>query len=452
MQMVNFNDLVYAFQEGGDPLVYGGTSFAPHTPTNIAKGNAALSAFGRIWASDDTGTFLQYSALLNGDEWDYLGNAGAGGFELRHVWEGVDTIQAIREFNGTLVVFGANNIVVWSDGQGSELGMDPNSMYVVDITHGLGCYARDSVVEVDGDMWFLADSGIHSLSRVVEQRSNPLDNLSKYVHDELMARARNTYYKDIKAVYSPEERFVLFSFPDGSVGEETGSAYCFDSRSRLEDGAAICIGKWSTLVPKSMVRHTERKELLMFCGIANPAGVLVRSFSDNACGVYAGYIDPRAETSDPIVPYQMRYATGWSDFGVPYMKITKRLRSTMYVLGESEVSFQIWYDFNNFAYSTPTAVKVGEGSSTDYWTNPQSGTGVFLPVDEGIEWSDDPGGVDAQAAKAGEWASTAVPVIVSVPGIGGTGEYVKLGVQARIAGSQLSLQELSLYTKQGRLV
>jgi hypothetical protein len=52
-----------------------------------------------------------------------------------------------------LVVFGKNHIVMWADKAGSEIGLDPTALEVVDTIEGTGCIARDSVaVTGEGDI------------------------------------------------------------------------------------------------------------------------------------------------------------------------------------------------------------------------------------------------------------------------------------------------------------
>jgi hypothetical protein len=284
MQFVNFKDQVFGWQDGGEIVVYAGELFSDFHPTVGDKqrplGGVALSAFGRLWAADIGGTFLQYSALLNENDWHYPDpTSDSGGFELKNVWQGTDTIQALSEFNGSLVVFGEKNILVWSDGEGSDVGLDPLNMYVVDTIPKLGCIARDSVQNVDGDLWFLSDSGVMSLTRLIQEKSNPIQNLSYNVQGDILKRGEATNKKAIRSVYSPDERFYLLSFPSGGFCNEQGEVYCFDTRGTLEDGSARCIGVWDGLVPRAMV-HNHQKDIVIYITSSNAV-----------IGVYQGYKD-----------------------------------------------------------------------------------------------------------------------------------------------------------------
>ena len=104
----------------------------------------AHAAFGRIWAVDDDKQTVRYCALLDETKWATA--SGGGSIDMRNVWSnGMDYVTAISSIGSNLVIFGRKHIVIYTDGSGSELGVDPTQMYVVDIIEGTGCVARDSL-------------------------------------------------------------------------------------------------------------------------------------------------------------------------------------------------------------------------------------------------------------------------------------------------------------------
>src|SRR5690606_29836653 len=113
---------VYGAQQGHALIVSTNGDFAHVTGTTVPDGNCVLAAYGRLWVSNANGTDLHYSALLNGEDYD---GSDAGVLDLRNVWPGTDTINAIAAHNGFLIVFGTKNIVVYADPTGSVLGIDP---------------------------------------------------------------------------------------------------------------------------------------------------------------------------------------------------------------------------------------------------------------------------------------------------------------------------------------
>lgn len=438
MQFVTFNDELYGWQDGGTVIKYNGTNFADFTASSgtIAQSGVALAAFGRIWAVDSTGTFLQYCGLLDATNWDFATpGSDSGGFEFTNVFQGTDTIKGLAEFNGSLIVFGENNVIVWDDGQGSDLGLDPLNMYVADTLSGIGCVARDSIQNIDGDLWFLSNSGLMSLTRQLSERSNPMQNLSFNVQGELLSRLAVTTNENIRALYSPEERFYLLSMP--SAGDlENGVCYVFDTRGRLEDGSARCVGVWSVFVPRAMTR-TSSKDIMVYLAYTSPNGFpggAGEFAAEVAVGIYSGYSDPQEDAaSDPVVAYTMEWRSGWSNFDSPYIKLPKRLRSIVYTTGTIPLVFKIWYDFAiqpSGTYTTTVSTVTGDSE----WAE--------------AEWSAASGGGYSGA----EWSGGLGPSIASIPGVTGTGEYIKLGLSAQVGGSEVAIQEMSVYMKQGRLI
>jgi len=287
IQFVNFNDAVFGWQQGGSgPVQYSGTTFSNLTGTDVPTGDAAVSAFGRIWAVDSNGTDVRYCSLLDASDWEDGGAGDAGVIALKNVWTGTDTVVALAEFNNQLVVFGKENIVIWNDGTGSELGIDPTQIQVVDTIEGIGCIARDSVQNIDGDLWFLSNSGVHSLGRLTREKSNPLKNLSQNVQDDLRIRLNQTTVTNIRSVYSPIDRFYLLSLPSTVATQETGVAYCFDTRGVLDNGSTRCVGIWDEHVPRAVFR-TNDLTLVSFIMQGLPATVN-SSVSETSIGVYGG--------------------------------------------------------------------------------------------------------------------------------------------------------------------
>jgi hypothetical protein len=225
-KFVNFNGNVYGLQTGHPLIVWNGSgNFTTVTASNgsVPNGNELLSAFGRLWGPDSTGQLLKYSLLLDATQWS---TTGAGSFNLTAVWgSGNDTIVALAAYNNLLVVFGSRNIILWGSPTGSILGMDPSTMYVVDMIAGVGCIARDSVKSINGeDLVFLSYNGLQSLKRVIIERSNATRNISQNVRDNLMAIATLENPNNIKSTYDAVSGFYLLSMPAGQ------SMFMFDTK------------------------------------------------------------------------------------------------------------------------------------------------------------------------------------------------------------------------------
>jgi hypothetical protein len=147
-KMVNFNDKVYFFQRGYEPLVYdnaGGAVIKLSTVagaagvTSAMYGNEVLAAYGRLWTADFSTdkSKVYWSDLLIGHDWT---GGTSGAIDISKVWpDGHDEIVALAAHNNLLIIFGKHSIVVYS-------GADaPATMALADTVSGVGCVGRDTV-------------------------------------------------------------------------------------------------------------------------------------------------------------------------------------------------------------------------------------------------------------------------------------------------------------------
>ena len=121
-QFCNFSDRVMGIQNGHTLISKAATgNFSAVTSTGTAtapSGNCIHSAFGRLWAQQDstsTGkSIILYTDLLDHDGWqtanaiNTLGNRGA-------VANGYDELVAISSFDNFLIAFLRNSIVVYNN-------------------------------------------------------------------------------------------------------------------------------------------------------------------------------------------------------------------------------------------------------------------------------------------------------------------------------------------------
>lgn len=395
-QFVNYNGRVLGFQQGEAPIDRTTGNFADLVAASgsVPTGNCAVTHSGRIWAADADKQVIKYCALLDQTHW----LTGAGSIDMSSVWpHGTDEITALAMYNGQMVVFGKNKVVLFGDGQGSALGIDPANIYVVDTIVGTGCIARDSVQQVEGgDLLFLSAQGVQSLGRLIQEKSNPIRNVSANVRDYLTTLVAAETASKIRSTYSPINSFYLLTLP--TVSE----VFCFDTSARMEDGT-FRVTEWTT----------------SYTALANAvSGTLYTALT----GV-GGKIGTYATSADNGVQYLFDYVSAWLDLGpeaAQYVKILKNITALVYIsLGATvflkwDLDFQGDFDFR--AASVPT-VGISE------WNVMEWGLG---------EWS---GGLSLRSL--GSPAS-------------GNGQYIRVGAQILLAGD-VSLQQITLYTKIGRL-
>lgn len=397
----NFNGKLLGFQSGQKLAVYTGSgSFATVTEASgtAPTGGVALAAYGRVWQLDADNQTIKYSALLDETRWAEAD--GGGIIDMRNVWtQGMDVVTAIWAFNGALVVFGRNHIVFWTDGKGSELGIDPTQMYVVDTVAGTGCLSWQTIQPVgETDLIFLSPNGVQSVQRLLTERSAPISTLSKYVRDELLYQLQSETIANIRSTYNPLTGFYALSFP------LTGQTWVFDQRRRWkdEDGDELSVVTRWDIAPTAM--YTLRNNATY---LAVTAGRIGQYLGDN----------------DEGDAFRFIYQSPWLDLGEDFanrLKILKRLGAILFVRNETAVIFKWNVDFDDgFEFLTRTV----SGDAAAEW-----GSG---------EWG------------AAEWSGGLALRILKVPARG-RGQYYRIGVEADVNG-EFALQQAELFTKIGRL-
>lgn len=410
--LVNFNDFVIGFQSGEKPLIYNGTTGSQVADANAPTGGVGTSAFGRVWAFASDGTTLKYSALLDHTNWT---TAGAGSLDLSSIWLDNDSGVAVTAYNNLLIVFGKRNILVFEDGSGSELGIDPTTMIVRDTIPGIGCLSQYSVQLVGGDVWFLNDSrDMISLKRaILEQKGGDLVPLSKNVSDLLRDTIDSGSFdlSRLRSAYSPKDRFYLLSLPTESAAgahDEVGKVFVFDTRQFLEDGAARCVGTWNQLVPTVIWPRTNGDLLFSLESVTGQV-FHYHNYADNG------------------TTYRMTYESGWLDLLAQTeisgaLLILKRLNGLFYFGITTDVIMKWAFDFRTI-FNT-RALEFTAGGGTAEWGS--------------SEWA------------VGEWGGGTSLGEKKVSG-SGTGKYIKIGIDATIDGGAFAIQYIDLLAKIGRM-
>ena len=371
----------YGFQRLGDiatnlPTGHTVSSFTP---------NCVMTAYGRVWAaniSGDTQT-VYFSDLLNPAEWQ----TGTSGYlNISEVVPNNDPIVAIANHNGFLIIFCTKHIVIYRN------PVDPSNMALEDVIVGVGCIARDSVTSIGTDLLFLASTGVHSLQRVIQEKSLPFRDVSKNVRDELLTLVNSETAKNIKSTYFPTDAFYLLSLPS------SGFVYCFDTRGVLENGAARTT-IWKQITPTAFC-VTQARDLY----IGKP-----------------GYIGKYELYEDNGETYRMSYFTNYFDFGsATTNKILKRINVT--AIGGS---------------AQPIAIKWGYDYTRNYFSR-----GIVLQRVEVWEY----GTAEYNIAT---FTNGIALDIANIPA-SGSGTVLQLGFESDIDGTPLSIQKIDFFLKQGK--
>jgi hypothetical protein len=411
----SFQNNVYFFQANHAPLKYvaGATALVliPDSGSvSPPQGDELLAGFGRLWitsvANEDYKIYG--SALLDGDTWAGSGNSWLT-LDLTNVWpQGYDSVVALAEHNGYLVVFGKRSIILYQDVVGAQGGTlsstTADTIRLYDTIEGVGCIARDSVQSTGTDLLFLSNRGLMSLGRLIQEKALPLNDISKNVRTDFVNAVNNEIAAGnghtIRSIYSAKHAFYIITLP------VSNTVYCFDVRQPLEDGS-FRVTTWRGLIPLALTVFAN-DELIMGLGkIGTEQPALVK---------YDTY-------NDGSESYEMKYFSHPQNFGnSTNLKFLKKMNVTV-IGGAGETAVLNWgYDYsNNFIKQAVTF-----GLSSDAYFNESE-----------FNEAEYTGGV-----------------LVNEPSINtsGSGVEITVGIETTINGSPFSIQKIDLHALLGRFI
>ena len=404
-KMVNFNDSIYFYQRGYQPLIYNtiasGTSGGANSDvvtlssvnsaaglTSSMYGNEVLAAYGRLWTADfasDKST-IYWSDLLAGHIWT---GGSSGSIDISKVWpDGYDEIVALSAHNDHLIIFGKRSIVVYSG------ATTPSSMALADTVSGVGCVDRDTVQATGTDVLFLSQTGLKSFGRTIQEKSMPISSLSGTITKDIIATltAETDFFK---SVYHPEENFYLITFVSQDI------TFCFDVRGTLEENGAYRATRWRDTGFTSYSRQDNGTLL-----IGSAQGI----------GKYSGYQDNGGS-------YRFQYTSPELSFGDPAkLKFLKKIRPTIFGGEDSNIFFRWAYDFNSSASSA--TITLSSDATSEYnvaqYNIDQFSSGQFLSRNN-----------------------------VNTTGSGGT---LAINMESDIDGKEMSLQEINVLALVGKTI
>ena len=451
-QMAQLNDKFFFVQSLHEPLYYDSSDGTIKTvtlsnPSSDGYPNCVHAAFGRLWVSDfdNNSTVFAWSSLLDGTVWN---THGAGLLQSSEYWpSGFDSVVAITAHNNFLVLFGQNNILIYTTTSDVL-----NDLQLSDTIEGLGCIGRDTIQSTGTDLLFIDSTGVRSLMRTVQEKSIPIGDISMNVRDEFQTALALEDTSDIKGIFHNEDNFYSCFLPTNP------KTYVFDTWKPLESGAARAT-VWSDIAITCGLRT--RNRTTYFAGLGG-----VYLYQGNSDVHLDGTSAPYAVIESPI---RMEYYTHPLDFGSGANLIFPKQVDVTLIGGTLGTLMCSWgYDYQN-----PTARGIEKPISNDIAGNTWGGN---LPPDgTGAEWSG--GGsatdvvltFDGQASVLtfdgtgnillpntadgvlGYWTeSTAVSQLKY--NIWGSGRNITVGFTSKILGSKVSIQELNIQVLQGRIL
>lgn len=417
------NDNAFFFHPTEDAVFYSGSAASASTVASngsaqgsIPNGDVVMAAYGRLFVAgdpDDPFT-VKFSTVNNGFVWGDGTNPDgidaitgttpanipntAGTLNLRTVFTaGPSPITGLGAINGRLIIFCEDAIIIYADNDGTNVNLDPFTLRLVEVITGVGCVSGDTIHNTGDDIIFLSKSGVRSLGRTIQEQSQPFNDYSKNIRDDLVQLIQlESESKDIKAVYSETNAFYLLHFPSAST------TYCFDTRQLLQDGAAR-VTRWPDTDFSYLYQGRDR----LYLG------------KDNDLAIYKGF-------DDNGVSYTMNYKGTFLDLGdATVVKFLKRIRAAVIGVSNQEFTFNALFDYEDnldFERTYTTNIKT-------------AGTSLYGLAEFGIS----------------TYAGGQILDNIQMPA-SGSGTVVQIGFTAEISIGPLSLQKLDLYLKTGRTI
>ena len=416
---VHFKDDLFLFAKDIPFMKYdgaGGWQAVEHTPpTDIAAidGDIAISAYGRLWVSGVDGDYqtIYYSDLLREDQWydasaDPEDDFNTGGkINVSEYWPiEYDEIVNIHAHNGLLIVFGRQSILLYGNaGNGDPAG--ENGLFLQDAISYVGLIERDAICNTGTDVVFCDDTGIRSLGRVIQEKSNPISEPSLNVKRDFMEMIRleresESLVKGVRLCYFPNKALFVALFRSTSI------AYAFNTERPSTTGGAR-VTRWTDCHFSSMYFAETLEKSIPYLGGRRNRAVLK----------YAGF--------DDDFPYEFRFesmALGIS--GGQMLDVFSK--SIIYLLSSQAIPISataLWgFDgYLNFSY--------------DFKTDPKGSTEYNV-----AEW-----GIDEYIGpNTGVWRNKVNTM--------GSGTFFRVGLTAQVENTGFSIQEIAANTAVGRLV
>ena len=420
--IIHFNNALYIFSKDNPALIYDGSVLRkmsdeanyipPQDDTGVIAasidGEVALAAYGRLWVAGVGGDYnsIYYSDLLIGNQW-YDGKAApddtqntGGIIDVAQYWpKGGDKIVAIKAHNNFLVVFGRESILVYANAAtGDPAGQD--GIYLQDSLKNIGCVARDAAVNTGSDVLFVDDSGIRSLGRTIQEKSVPIGDLSRNVRGDIRRVIGEADQSRICLDYWPAEDITVCLFPD------TTQAFVM-SALQPSDTGGMKMTKWNRCFFNKMHYHEHKGSTEMLLGSNVDSRGLLK---------YTGY----TEYNDK--PYQFKWSSMPLDFGSPTnAKLLKSIDYTVFSLFEETSATARWgFDGN---LTRKKAINI-DALIPAYYSEATFGDTTF--------------GASGSTIRRYKINTT------------GSGDLVRVGLDVKIKGNEVSIQEINVQTLLGR--
>jgi hypothetical protein len=269
----------------------------------------------------------------------YTWTAAAGGGQVA---AGFDVVQ-IKPFRDDLFVFGNNSI--------KKINVNTSNVFALDqVTANVGCVARDSVMEIGGDLMFLAPDGFRPVAGTSRIGDVELETVSKPIQATLVDIIKNEDMDTLNGVVIRSKSQIRYFIGDSSTA------------------ASDSIGIIGGLTNSSGSIGWEFGELLGIRASCCTSGYIGTS-EFILHGDYDGKVYKQEHGTNfnggDIVSI---YATPYLDFGeTEQRKVMRKINTFIRAEGPLEMLLSMTYDWGDGSVSTPaTYSQASSGAPTRY--------------------------------------------------------------------------------------
>ena len=286
---------------------------------------------------------LAHSSPNNPWDWN-AAQSGSSSVGAGQIIGGFD-IVAFKSFRDDLFLFGENNI--------KKVVVSASGDFIVEhVTNNVGCMARDSVLEIGGDLVFLAPDGFRPVAGTSRIGDIELETISKPIQ-QLLRELPKTFDVDsmVGVVVRSKSQFRYFIDPPVVVDPEEsfgiiGGLRSADQRLGWEFGELV--GIRASAAVSEYVNNVE---------------VVLHGDHDGRV-----YRQENGDTSFDGKKILGIYATPFFDFGeTEVRKIMRKVNTFIRAEGPLEMNMALNYDWNDPKTAKPNSwVQISEGAPVVY--------------------------------------------------------------------------------------
>jgi len=346
------------FVDGVNPaIVFNGTNWKEiksshsggyHASNNTAGGAQALNApalvdvfENHLFLSGHEATRAAIAHSAPNDAYTWTSAAGAG-----QIASGFDVVQ-IKPFRDNLFVFGNKNI--------KKITVNASNAFALEnVTSNIGCVARDSVLEIGGDLMFLSPDGFRPVAGTSRVGDIELETLSKPIQSTLVDLIKNEDMDALTGVVIRSKSQVRYFVTTTNSGTVVAATDAIGIIGGLTDTSGSIEWEFGQLLG---IRAS--------CATSDYVGTdEIILHGDHDGKVYRQENGTSFNGSNIISVY----ATPYLDFGeTEQRKVIRKLNTFVRAEGPFEMNLAIDYDWGDYNTAVPsTYTQTSDGAPTIY--------------------------------------------------------------------------------------